>query len=330
LLYLDYAILTKTLIKLKEQSIKEWYIIVNPHAGSKKTQRDWPHIIQLLDGEGIVFQSVFTEFQYHATELARKAIVNMGYRKLIVVGGDGTLNEVLNGIITQDTVATTDIMLGVISVGTGNDWGRMYNMPSTYIDQIRVIKKEKTFLHDIGKVSYMHNEDKKIHHFINIAGMGFDALVAKKSNIAKQRGASGVITYLISLLTSLFQYGHSYIEIEKANQKIFSGKVFSMSIGICRYNGGGMMQLPNAIPDDGLFDVTVIRKVSKLKVIMNLSRLYDGSFIMMKEVDTFTGSDFKITSIPENNVFLETDGESLGNSPLIFHVLPRAIKMLIS
>jgi len=97
---------------LKDQPSKEWYIIVNPHAGSKKTQRDWPHIIQLLDGEGIVFQSVFTEFQYHATELARKAIVSMGHRKIIVVGGDGTLNEVLNGIITQNTVATTDIMLG--------------------------------------------------------------------------------------------------------------------------------------------------------------------------------------------------------------------------
>ena len=315
---------------MKDQPSKEWYVIVNPHAGSKKTEKDWPYIMKLLNDEGFSFKSVFTEFQYHATELARKAIVSMGHRKIIVVGGDGTLNEVLNGIIIQNDVATTDIMLGVISVGTGNDWGRMHNLPSSYAGQISVIKKEKTFLHDIGKVTYMHNEKTKIHYFINIAGMGFDALVAKKSNIAKQRGASGVITYMTSLLTGLFQYGHSYIEIEKGNHKIFSGKVFSMSIGICKYNGGGMMQLPNAIPDVGLFDVTVIRKVSKLKVIRNLSRLYDGSFIRMKEVETFTGSDFIITSIPENNVFLETDGESLGNSPLIFHVLPKAIKMLIS
>ena len=112
-------------------------------------------------------------------------------------------------------------------------------------------------------------------------------------------------------------------------KEIFSGKVFSVSIGICKYNGGGIMQLPHAIPDDGLFDITAIRKVSKFKVIRNLVNMYDGSFIKIKEVETFTGKDFRITGVPENSIYLETDGESLGNSPLDFKILKKKAKMVI-
>ncbi len=165
---------------------------------------------------------------------------------------------------------------------------------------------------------------------MNIAGMGFDALVAKKTNIAKQKGSSGILTYLINLVAGLFQFTFNFIEIESNGKQIFSGKVFSMSIGICSYNGGGMMQLPFAISNDGLFDVTVIRKVSRMKVIRNIKNLYDGSFVKIKEVETFTGKEFKITSIPQKSVFVETDGESLGNSPLNFRILPLAVKVIIA
>lgn len=306
-----------------------WYVVVNPHAGSKKTQEDWPEIRKLLKENGFEFTSIFTEYQYHATELTKKAILEDGFRKFIVIGGDGTLNEVINGVFKQEDIPTTDIIVSVISVGTGNDWGRMYNMPSSYKKQIEVIKKEKTFLQDIGKVNYLHHGKRKTHYFINIAGIGFDALVAKKTNIAKQKGASGILTYITSLITGLFQYDFNYVKIESEGKEIFSGKVFSVSIGICKYNGGGIMQLPNAIPDDGLFDITAIRKVSKFKVIRNLVNMYDGSFIKIKEVETFTGKEFRFTGVPENSIYLETDGESLGNSPLDFKILKKKAKMII-
>ncbi len=307
-----------------------WYVIVNPHAGSKKTQDDWPKIRNMLTDHGFSIECVFTEYQYHATELAKTAVEIEGYRKIIVVGGDGTLNEVVNGIFGQNKITPTDVTVGIISVGTGNDWGRMYGMPSDYQEQIKVIKQNKTFLQDVGKVAYLHHDEEKAHYFMNIAGMGFDALVAKKSNIAKQKGASGIITYLVSLVTGLFQFDHNYIEIDQNGEQIFAGKVFTMSIGICKYNGGGMMQLPFAISNDGLFDVTVIRKVSRMKVLRNIKNLYDGSFVKIKEVETFTGKEFSITAVPQKSVFLETDGESLGNSPLNFTILPLAVKVIIS
>ncbi len=305
-----------------------WYVIVNPHAGSKKARADWPEIRKILIKKNFDFESVYTERRYHATELTIQAIEG-GYRHLIVVGGDGTLNEVVNGVFKQTLIPTTDITIGVVSVGTGNDWGRMYKMPSKYKKQIKVIRKGNTILQDVGQVTHNYADEAHKHFFINIAGMGFDALVAKKTNIAKQRGIGGAFMYLLNLVIGLFQFNHNIISIKNGNNIIFSGKVFSMSIGICSYNGGGMKQLPMAIPDDGLFDVTVIRKISKVKIVRNIGNLYDGSFLKLKEVETFTGSEFEVISTPKCSLYLETDGESLGNSPLYFRIIPKAARLII-
>jgi len=112
-------------------------VIVNPNAGKGKGKKDWEKISGLLKKEGFSFEPVFTKQRHHAIELSRENI-EKGYRKIIVVGGDGTLNEVLNGIFQQDRFKTTDITMGVITVGLGNDWGRMYGMPSEYADQIKL------------------------------------------------------------------------------------------------------------------------------------------------------------------------------------------------
>jgi YegS/Rv2252/BmrU family lipid kinase len=314
---------------LTKENNNSWYVIINPHAGSKKTQDDWPKIRRFLEREGFEIDCIFTEYQYHATDLTISAIQDNYFTKIIVVGGDGTLNEVLNGIFLQKRRKTTEITVGVISVGTGNDWGKMYNMPSDYYEQVRVIKNNNIYLQDVGKVTYLHHDERKEHYFLNIAGMGFDALVAKKTNIAKQKGSGGTLSYLINLVVGLFQFKFNYVHIENEEGKIFSGRIFSMNIGICSYNGGGMKQLPYAVSNDGLFDVTVIRKVSRMKVIRNIKNLYDGSFIKIKEVETFTGKQFEVTAKPQKSVYLETDGESLGNSPLLFTILPLSIKLII-
>jgi YegS/Rv2252/BmrU family lipid kinase len=314
---------------LKGESNNRWYIIVNPEAGSKKTQADWPGIKKLLEAHDFDMECVTTKYQNHATELAKNAIQDLGFSNIISVGGDGTLNEVINGVFLQDRLKPTDVTVGVISVGTGNDWIRMYNIPQDYNEQIKVIKKNNTFLQDVGEVSYFHNDAEKVHYFINIAGMGFDAFLAKKTNVAKQKGSGGAFTYLYNLVLGLFQFSYNYIEIDKEGENIFSGNVFSMSIGICKYHGAGIMQLPFAIPDDGLFDVTVIEKASRLTIVRNIKNLYDGSFVKMKEVKTYTGEQFTIRAIPQKSVFLETDGETLGHSPLFFKILPRAAKFII-
>ncbi len=302
---------------------------MNLHAGSKKGERDWPEIKDLLLKAGFDMHIVFSEYQNHALQLIKNLIEEEGFKKIIVVGGDGTLNEVVNSVFKQNRFRTMEVQIGLITVGTGNDWGRMYEIPESYKEQVRIIKEERFILQDIGVVKYKHATEDDNRYFANIAGMGYDALVAKKTNVMKQKGKGGALVYMINLVSGLFQYKNTQLEIEADGKQVFSGKVFTMSIGICKYNGAGMMQLPFAVPDDGLFDVTVIRKTTKLRVIKNIKNLYDGSFINMREVETFTGKKFTIRSTPSDKLFLETDGESLGHSPLDFEVIPRAAKMIV-
>jgi YegS/Rv2252/BmrU family lipid kinase len=313
--------------KLKDK--QKWFVVVNPHAGTNKCIRDWPEIKSLLEEAGFDFTFVMTEKIYHALYLVRQAIEVDGFQSILVVGGDGTLNEAVNGIMRQFRFPSDEIRIGMITVGTGNDWGRMYEIPAEYKDQVKILRKGHTFLQDVGMVKYRYAADEEKRYFVNIAGMGYDALVAKKTNTLKQMGKGGILTYIVSLLSGLFQYENTELSIEADGKKVYSGKVFSLSIGICKYNGGGMMQLPNAIPDDGLFDVTLIEKTTKMRVIRNIKNLYDGSFIKMKEVKTFTGKKFSITAFPPDKLNLETDGESLGHSPLDFEIIPQSVCLVV-
>lgn len=313
----------------KLQNNDKWLVIVNLHAGTKKCKRDWPKIQKHLEAAEFKMHTVFSERKYHAMQLAHDLIEQEGFKKVIVVGGDGTLNEVVNGIFKQKRFKKPDIALGMITVGTGNDWARMYEMPESYKKQVKLIMKQQTFLQDVGQVEYLHSDDNEKRYFVNIAGMGYDALVAKKTNLMKQKGKGGPIAYLINLISGLFQYKSVHLDIEADGKSLFKGKVFTMSIGICKYNGGGMMQLPDAVPDDGLFDITIIRKMTKYRIVTNIKNLYDGSFVKMPEVQQFTGKSITVASKPAHRLFLETDGESLGHSPLQFEIIPKAIRLIV-
>lgn len=302
-----------------------WFVIVNPNAGRRKGEKDWLEIAARLTDAGIDFTSVFTEHPNHAVKLARK-YVEAGFRKIIVVGGDGTLNEVVNGVFTQNKYPTKDIVLAMIPVGTGNDWGRSFNIPAAYKEAIEVISRQRVRLQDVGKVHYMSMELPKQRHFINMAGLGFDAMVAKRTNKVKREGKSGPFSYLISLFTSLISYNDSKVKIVVDDERL-SADVFTMSVAICKFNGGGMMQAPNAIPDDGLFDVTVITRLSRFLVVRSVKKLYDGSFLKMPQVKTFRGQRVEIESNPP--MYLETDGESLGHTPMSFEVLPLSIQVVV-
>jgi YegS/Rv2252/BmrU family lipid kinase len=305
-----------------------WLVVVNPNAGSRKGEKDWPKISRLLNDHSIIHEAVFTENRNHAIDLTANAIEE-GFRKVLVVGGDGTLNEVVNGIFKQKNCPCNDITLGMIPVGTGNDWGRMYALPKKYRKAIEVIKKGHVFTQDIGHILYDSTEGQQERYFVNVSGMGYDALVALKTNRMKDKGRGGTLAYLLNIFTGLFQYRNTYFNVKVDDKEVFSGKVLSMNLGICKYNGGGLMQVPDAVPDDGLLDITVIKGISKFTIIKNVAKLYDGSFIKLNFVEQFRGSSCTIVSKPQGIVMLEADGESLGHSPLHFTVLPKALNVII-
>ena len=302
----------------------EWLVIVNPNAGRGKGKADWDKTAALLSRYELPFSVFFTEKKMDAADIAVKGISG-GFRKIMTMGGDGTLNEVVNGVFTQSVCDPTDIIIAMIPVGTGNDWGKMFGIPSDYEQAIKIIKETNLFLHDIGVVDFYNGKESARRYFLNIAGLGFDSVVVKRTNAHKDKGRSGKTIYLLNLLLSLIGYKSTRAEINVDGQKI-SNNIFTVSIGNGKYSGGGMKQTPFAIPDDGLLDVTVIGDMSKPEIIWNLSLLYNGKILEHPKIKGFKGKNIKITS--EETVFVEVDGESLGHTPIEFNIIPKSIRIV--
>lgn len=307
-----------------------WLVIVNPKASIGKCGKDWPEIEKILLDEGLLFDAFLTEYQGHAIELARSSIQEKGYKKVISIGGDGTNNEIINGIFTQQRFPTTEITMGVIPVGTGNDWRRTFGMSLDYRENVGIIKNGIDFLHDIGKVTYYNNGDPKVRFFLNAAGTGLDEAVCNSTNALKMKGKGGSARYMLNVAKCLWKYDCKHIQLEVDGQLVLDDEILSLSVGNGKYNGGGMMTMPNAVPNDGLFDITVIRKVGMLKFATNVPNVYDGTFVNhIKEVSMFQGSKIRVVSIPSHNLLLETEGENLTNSPFDFEMIKEAIKMRV-
>ena len=155
-----------------------WFVIANPTAGNKFFNKQWKNIKKELALNNISYRFAFTAFSKHEVELVQQAI-QKGFRKIIVVGGDGTLHHVVNGIMLQTYVKTSDITISVIPIGTGNDWVKTYSIPNNIPDAIGLIKKETTITQDIGLSITGKN---KIKYFVNVAGLGFDGYVVHNLN----------------------------------------------------------------------------------------------------------------------------------------------------
>jgi YegS/Rv2252/BmrU family lipid kinase len=302
----------------------QWLVIINPNAGNGKGKKDLERISGLLEREGIGFSARITGKKTEATDLAREAIEN-GYRKIMVVGGDGTLNEVINGIFLQDVCPTAEITVALIPVGTGNDWGRMFGIPLIYEGAIKVIKENKRMLHDIGFITYFNGNNQLKRYFINIAGLGFEAMVVSRTNKQKDKGRSNAAIYFYNLLSSLISYRKETALIEIDGIKS-TARVFSINVGNGRYCGGGMRQTPDALPDDGLLDITVIKEMGRIEIIRNLKLLYDGTILSHPKVDGYRSTNLRVSC--EKLLYAEADGESLGHTPVEFGIIPSAINII--
>lgn len=312
-----------------ESSAKEvkWFVIVNPVAGSGRGLDHFPQISKLLRDEHILCEPVFTEHKFHATELTVWA-VKQGYRHIIAVGGDGTLHEVVNGLFIQQEADPREVLLGVVAVGTGNDWMRMFGVPRRYQDAVRAIKEQYSFLQDVGVISYEESHYRQSRYMANVAGAGFDAAVNRRFTHLQKKGRRGGWLYAWSMVQTFFGYKSTGVKVWIDDRLVYNNLLFSVAIGICKYNGGGMQQLPDAVADDGMFDVSLIRPIHFWHVLFRFRYLFNGGIYRIRHVLQERGSRVRIESSPE--VSVEVDGELLGESSLEFSILHRAIRIVVS
>ncbi|MBR5099795.1 MAG: diacylglycerol kinase family lipid kinase [Bacteroidales bacterium] len=304
-----------------------WHVIVSSRSGGGKARSDWPEISKLLQDRGISFSEHVTDHAYHAIELAREA-VRQGYRKLLVIGGDGAIHEVLNGLYSQTEVPPSEVTLGLIPVGSGNDWSRLHRIPHNYAEAVALIADaaDHTRVQDVARVHTRMDGKPYCRYMMNIGGLGFDSEVCHRFDLAKERGHAGDKQYLKSLLTGFLSYKPLRFRVAVDGEEFFRGTAFSVALGIGKYCGGGMMQTPEAIPDDGLIDVTVVGKLSKWKFLAKVPSLFKGTVFKHKEVSHTRGREVEISAAPYS--YMEVDGEPVGITPVRIEVIPAGVQVI--
>ena len=300
--------------------LNSFFIVVNPHSGNSNFKKSWEKITYILKLKNINFSYSFTEYRKHEVILVDKAI-EQGYRNIISVGGDGTLHHVVNGIMKQRYIKTSKIKLGVIPLGTGNDWIRTYNIPNSIEKSIDVILKNTTVLQDIGCITLLNG---KKEYFNNLAGTGYDGYVVKNLNYLKKMGS---LAFLVSGLYSLFSYKKTKYKII-INNKTINEQCLMILFGICKYSGGGLRVTKDPNPKDGLLDITIVKNISFLDLLFNIPKLYNGDIIHHRKVTNYKTRELKI--LDNYNSTIEADGEIIGNGSLSVTIKQNAVLFLIN
>ncbi len=305
---------------------QNWYIIANPAAGRRKVNRKLLLIEKLLQSNEIDYELVKTQKSGDGTILAKKGI-QRGFRNILAIGGDGTNNEVINGIMEQNAVSSQSITYSLLPIGTGNDWIKTHGISKNIKETILMLKRGKTTFQDIGVVSFLNNGQTQKRYFANVAGLAYDAFVVKKTE--KESGMfSNKLFYLISLMRYLFQYKLQKAKIQFNGQEL-SDYYYTINVGICRFAGGGMEIVPHAISDDGQLAITIAGKFSKLSVLLNTYRFYNGSIAQLSKISTHFSTNIKVTSLEKDPILVEADGEFLGHTPVEFGIIRGALKIVI-
>ena len=303
----------------------KWFAIANPVSGFGRVEKKWDAIKKELDFQGIDYDYQFTKLERRGNTLVTEAIAK-GYRKIICIGGDGHLHDIVNGIMTQSIVPSTDITIAMISMGTGNDWIKSNGIPKEYKAAIKVIKAEKTYIQNAGH-AVANNKGKPVNrYFHNFAGVGFDAYIVQNTLKSK---AYGQIAYLLVMLRSLFSYRKPVLRITLDNTVIETVCYLTLT-GIGRYGGGGMKLTPHAQPDGDSFYISIAKNFSKTDAIINTGKLYDGTFVNLSKAEGHFSRHVRIEVVSsEMEVYMEADGDMVGTGPFEISLIPKALTVVI-
>ena len=319
-----------------------WFAVINGYAASRQAGALWKKTEELLKSKGVVFHGTKTGRAGNAAELTFDACL-AGYRRFIAVGGDGTVHDVLNGIAgyvdwcsaSGRPARFSDFTLGVIPLGSGNDWIRSYGIKKDIESAIDFIRNAHVVRQDVVRVSLLdsfrlpYEAELSVSYMVNIGGAGIDARVCELVNQSRKEGKGGKILYVTSLLKAISKRVPAKAKVICDSVEVFDGSYLSIAFGTGKYSGGGMRQTPEAVTDDGLLDVTIIPDIPLRRIVMEVHRLFTGTFNRIPELTICRGK--KVLVIPHDGGSfepVEVDGEVVGKAPVRFEVLEDQINVV--
>lgn len=292
------------------------YFIVNVAARNGKSVLVWNKLLQILENNHDFYEVYFTNYQGHATELATMIIAEKeDIAAIIAVGGDGTIHEIVNGIVGQNK----KVKVGYICAGSGNDFARGYDIPKSPAAALAFIIKNAEYscpFYDVGEYIV---DGGKSQFFVNSLGIGFDAEISKVANESSFKKFFNVIhlgflTYVFILLKVWVSYERKTVNLFIDGEKFIFDKVWFITISNQQYYGGGMKISPKAIPYDGLLNITVVHSLSRFKLLAVFLSVFWGKHERFKEVKTMTGTSIEVNSADE--MLIHADGELVGCTPV--------------
>ena len=282
-------------------------VIINPKSGKKHLKLQRQYLMRQLEEHNISFTSKDTEYKGHATKIARD-FVESGYDQILVWGGDGTLSETVNGIITAKIPEEKrkNIQLGLIPRGTGNDFGRFWGLTRNYKRSLDIFFSGKPQPLDVGCLTYFSNGEEKHRYFINSIGYGVDPLTCVYADKLKPFIGSHHLNYLFGLIAALFKQKPVPVTLKVDGIECFRAGLFTMNVGNGPYSGGGIRQNPDADPRDGVFNAMFVEKPTLKQLFKALPNLFNGHLTDVPVIHTIKGREIEIKT--EQSVIVETDG----------------------
>jgi len=307
-------------------SIQYAKVIVNPAAGGHSTYREWPSISKHLIGKGLLFDYVYTEGIGHAIELAREA-ANIDYRYIIAVGGDGTVNEVANGIL--NSTGSHNVILGIVTSGTTCSFARSLGIPlDTFTSCSSLIGQNKLSI-DVGIVEYVSKGQRLRRFFVNEADVGFGATVVEASKqITNYFGRNiNYLPHVVGGFAALISYKNKRVtlRVEDETEDVYNCAMLVIANGA--HFGGGMQIAPDARPDDGLLDLVIFGDMGKSELLKIWPMTYKGLHVSHQKVRMLKVRKVDIQC--DENILVEADGELLGEGPVSFSIIPSALRILV-
>ena len=305
-------------------------IIINPKSGKSTYRKQRLYLFHLLKQRNQHFTYKVTKYAGHATELARE-LVEEGYDELLVLGGDGTLSEVIDGIMHADITEENrkKISFGLMPRGTGNDWGRFWGLTRKYKDSLDIFfNTGKKQIIDVGCLTFWRSGVEEKHYFINSVGFGIDAETCVRANVLKYYVGSHGLNYFFGLLSAIFTHKSMPVEVITDEGMEFKDLLFTMNTGNGPFAGGGISVNPDADPRDGIFHVMFVGKPSFRLIMTALPKLFNGGLKDIEFIRNFTAKQVTINT--KDHIKIEKDGilqDACG--PYKVEIIPSALQMVV-
>ena len=300
----------------------KWFAIANPKSRAGKSEGLLNRVEALLIKNQIDFELHKTYVAGDEIMLVEKA-TSLGYRKILCIGGDGTIQKIVAGIQIQKNIPKENILFGLVPLGTGNDWAKSKGISLKISESIPFLNSGKIKAQDVGLANIKAGEKEIKRYFITYSGVGFDSFMLKKIQSYKWLGK---FSYLFCALMNFMNYKNIEVEIETDEAKINS-KVFLLGVGLCKFTGGGMQLIKTPAGTSGQLNMTIAQDLSKMEIIKIFFSLFNGG--VFKKHKILTLSSKKILIVAKNTVLTcQGDGEIFGAGKVSYSVVKKGLRYI--